>query len=631
MKIQDIQAHHWLGIPAQAEESFALQAGDLTLEFRSGRLLHISCLGHILISEIYFALRDPQWNTIPYTLHNFRLSRRARSFRIGFTARHAQAPFLYEWEGLVTGTEDSKITVSFEGKSLAPFMRNRIGFCLLHPLACSGQPIRVIHSGGAEETGFFPRAIAPHQPFVDIRGIESDTPDGARIRADFEGDVFEMEDQRNWTDASFKTYCTPLGLPFPVRVGLQERTVQMITLSLLARGRLTPENEPARTIDYDMLCKSSAPGFRLGSLITRPLTERELARTRKLGLSHLRYDLHFPLAQSQTDAVFRQAGQLGLPVKLAVFFTEDWQTELELLKRLAGLYARQLSVVLVFRQGKPVIAADVLAAVRHALADYSVAVGSGTDAFFAQVNRAPLPATDMDMVSYSNNPQVHAFDNDSIMATVEGQAANLFTCRALYPGLPLSVSPVSLKMRWNPDSAGSAAARPPADVDERQMSLFAAAWFLRSVTACQPQAAEADYFELTGPCGLMADEGALPCAFPAEPGMVYPLYIAFWALERYSDAQVSSLRHQDVTVLRLERNHQIRVIISNPLGRPVELCLSGFPETGRSLLMEEKSVSSLVKGLEGADAQVVWQTCVPGRTLVLAPYATMILDYDKRG
>jgi len=31
----------------------------------------------------------------------------------------------------------------------------------------------------------------------------------------FEGDVFETEDQRNWTDASFKTYCPPLRLPYP--------------------------------------------------------------------------------------------------------------------------------------------------------------------------------------------------------------------------------------------------------------------------------------------------------------------------------------------------------------------------------------------------------------------------------
>ena len=33
----------------------------------------------------------------------------------------------------------------------------------------------------------------------------------------FDGDIFEMEDQRNWTDASYKIYSTPLRLPFPCR------------------------------------------------------------------------------------------------------------------------------------------------------------------------------------------------------------------------------------------------------------------------------------------------------------------------------------------------------------------------------------------------------------------------------
>ena len=34
----------------------------------------------------------------------------------------------------------------------------------------------------------------------------------------FEGDLWEMEDQRNWTDASYKTYSTPLRLPYPVEI-----------------------------------------------------------------------------------------------------------------------------------------------------------------------------------------------------------------------------------------------------------------------------------------------------------------------------------------------------------------------------------------------------------------------------
>ena len=41
-----------------------------------------------------------------------------------------------------------------------------------------------------------------------------------------------MEDQRNWTDASFKTYGTPLELPFPVEVVSGTKIVQTVTLTL---------------------------------------------------------------------------------------------------------------------------------------------------------------------------------------------------------------------------------------------------------------------------------------------------------------------------------------------------------------------------------------------------------------
>ena len=47
------------------------------------------------------------------------------------------------------------------------------------------------------------------------------------------GDIFEMEDQRNWSDASFKTYCTPLALPFPVEIDAGTAVTQEVCISLL--------------------------------------------------------------------------------------------------------------------------------------------------------------------------------------------------------------------------------------------------------------------------------------------------------------------------------------------------------------------------------------------------------------
>ena len=45
-----------------------------------------------------------------------------------------------------------------------------------------------------------------------------------------EGDTFEMEDHRNWTDASFKTYVRPLALPWPYTLPKGETFKQSVTL-----------------------------------------------------------------------------------------------------------------------------------------------------------------------------------------------------------------------------------------------------------------------------------------------------------------------------------------------------------------------------------------------------------------
>ena len=60
--------------------------------------------------------------------------------------------------------------------------------------------------------------MSPHQPFLDIRAIRHEIAPGRALEVRFEGEWFEMEDQRNWSDASFKTYSTPLSraLPAPI-------------------------------------------------------------------------------------------------------------------------------------------------------------------------------------------------------------------------------------------------------------------------------------------------------------------------------------------------------------------------------------------------------------------------------
>ena len=56
-----------------------------------------------------------------------------------------------------------------------------------------------------------------------------------------EGDTFEMEDQRNWGDASYKTYVRPLSLPWGYTLAKGSRLEQAVQLSF--DGRLEGRGE----------------------------------------------------------------------------------------------------------------------------------------------------------------------------------------------------------------------------------------------------------------------------------------------------------------------------------------------------------------------------------------------------
>jgi D-apionolactonase len=91
---------------------------------------------------------------------------------------------------------------------------------------------------GTTEYSHFPVAISPQQPFLDMRSIAHQAAPDVWAEVWFEGDLFEMEDQRAWIDASYKTYCTPLRLGHPVEIRKGTRVRQSVTLSLrgLERG-----------------------------------------------------------------------------------------------------------------------------------------------------------------------------------------------------------------------------------------------------------------------------------------------------------------------------------------------------------------------------------------------------------
>ena len=220
-------------VHAAPELAVPLRAGPLRLVFDRGELRWIRLGEREVLRGIYVAVREEGWATVPAELEDLEIEAEPESFRVRFRALHRRGGVRFDWVGLVEGGKDGSITFRMSGAAGATFRRNRIGLCVLHPAEeCAGRACIVETTDGDRLEQAFPALVSPHQPFRNVRAILHEVTPGVEVEVRMEGETFETEDQRNWSDASFKTYGTPLHLPYPVEVAEGTRIEQSVSVSL---------------------------------------------------------------------------------------------------------------------------------------------------------------------------------------------------------------------------------------------------------------------------------------------------------------------------------------------------------------------------------------------------------------
>ncbi|MBW3623011.1 MAG: hypothetical protein KY468_06320 [Armatimonadetes bacterium] len=533
-------------------EQKSLRAGQLTLLYENGDLRYIRLGEREVIRRIYVAVRDRNWGTVPPRLSNVRLEEGEDSFRITNDVEHREGDIDFAWKGTITGEPDGTISFTMDGEARSTFLRNRIGFCVLHPIReCAGARVMMEHPGGDREESSLPVLIAPHQPFMDMEAISHEVQPGVWAELRFTGDLFEMEDQRNWTDASYKIYCTPLRLAYPVEIRKGTRVAQSVTLRLtgeaVTEDRVTEEEGVTVTLE-----EPATPLPRIGLGISsagEPLSEKEIERLRALNLSHLRVDLRL----SEDDLVgtvlchaWDEARAIGISLEVAVHLTGAKDEIWILNNAFKSCYPHVCRWIIFHEAEKTTSDTWVERANEHIASFSSSPVGSGTDADFVDLNRFRPAVEVSDFIAYPMNPQVHAFDNASLVETLEAQAATVESARVFTDGKPLVISPVTLKRRFNPDATGPepepAPGELPRPVDPRQMSLFGAGWTMGSIKRlAQTGGLESvTYYETTGWRGIMetAEGSPLPEKFCSLPGAVFPMYHVFADAGEFAGGEV---------------------------------------------------------------------------------------------
>ncbi|HUV12780.1 MAG TPA: hypothetical protein VMY18_03995, partial [Acidobacteriota bacterium] len=532
-------------------------------------------------------VRDRNWGTVQPLISGFSVSHTATGFVVLFEARCESDDVDFSWEGKIEGSSDGTLAYTMEGRALKDFLRNRIGFCVLHPIhECAGKECSIERSDGTIENSRFPEFIAPHQPFEKIRAMTHAVVDDVQATVSFSGDTFETEDQRNWSDASYKTYCTPLVLPFPVQVSEGEVVRQKVTLSVSVSDKAGPkvqvggDSKGVVRASWGTKCKLPRIGLGVASH-GRRLETREIELLRRLKLDHLRLDLD-PASGTWKKAFYKaveEARQLGTLLHVALHLSELAESELAEVGRIAGELGPLIAVWLVFRKGEPFTQETWIKMARDQLQPVTpgARISTGTNAYFTELNRGFVPCESADLVSFSLNPQLHAFDDASMVETLETQPQMVLSCQRLAPGLPVTVSPITLRPRFNPDATSPEAldqpGEPPPEADPRQHALFSAVWLLGSVCGLSiPGTYAATYFETVGNLGVMqtATEPTRGVGPPSPGESVFPTYHVL--------ADLAGFRDQEIWVLETESPPSVCGLVTEESPRRCSLAnLTPYP------------------------------------------------------
>lgn len=287
-----------LGRDAPPPVPLPVRAGPLAALLDGIDLRYVAWGGEELVRRIHVAVRDVSWGTVPGRVRDRSVETTAAGFLVEFEVEHQRDELLFRWRGRLEGKADGTISYRLSGVAERGFDHNRIGICaLLPPAPWSERELRAAGPDGCRSerlaAAISPQLLHEGTELPVVPAFERLTlplADG-ELELRFAGDLWEIEDQRNWGDASFKAYSTPLWLGTPHRLEAGEGVAQSLAIRASGEGGgVATEIDPRAVRSAPVPAAPAVPAVGLldGSGTWAPATIELL---RRLGPRHLRLDL----------------------------------------------------------------------------------------------------------------------------------------------------------------------------------------------------------------------------------------------------------------------------------------------------------------------------------------------------
>ena len=563
------------GTEQKAPTARTLTAGALTAELEAGKLRWIRYGGAEALRGLAFVVRGSGWETYAPQIANLEIEEEGGGFRVGYDGRIDSPDGVLNFRADIVAENERSLVFTVEFQPETAFRTSRTGFVALHPLeGVAGEACSITHSDGTVQETSFPGLIMPLQPFFDIAAMRHRVSPGVWLTCRFEGaDPWETEDQRNWTDASYKTYYRPLALPFPYTLAAGATLRQVATLTIEggaaavaagaggdgaveiavggATGTRMPEiglgvaSSERDHLDHGLdLLKALGPGHIVCECDPRDAHAADaLAAGRTLAEAldaEVVLEITVPCERPVADelaAVAEIAAQAGLAP--AAIVPEQARLLKFTLEKIAALGIPDFD--------------EVYGAARAAFP--GVRLGGGVFTNFTELNRNVAAPDLFDFLTHATCAVVHEPDDRSVTETLQTLPDIVASAKAWAGGKPYRIAPSAIGMRFNPygpdvHQNGDNGRHSFSRQDPRHRALLGAAFTLGYAARVAPLGVEA--LALGAPSGALGmvyrrTEHPQPWFDDLDGPAVVPLYHIVAALAAAGGAAVRTVTSGDAT------------------------------------------------------------------------------------
>jgi hypothetical protein len=319
-------------------------------------------------------------------------------------------------------------------------------------------------------------------------------PDKRSLKVVSTGKVLEAEDQRNWTDNTYKIYSGSLAEPRPFVMEKGMVWEQQVEFEVTAPVGAAPDG--AKIIAKEI---PSLPRIGLQFNTEPLLPDDDLEKALFiLDIDHIRIN-----EESLTAQKIATVSKSGLALEAALLSANGGDLLAREVEHLSGRVPAG-SRLLVHRQAREIVQEQDRPK-NTSLNSYI----PGTDAYLVDLHRNKYHFGNS--VSYSMAPTVHSTDPETIFKTLYTQKESIEFAQK-YLATQVSISPITFSTRGNPETGHLRENRnnfAQPEMANQIKDLSAAAWTLGSIFALASAGAySGTWHELFGEFGVIYPEGS---------------------------------------------------------------------------------------------------------------------------